>query len=234
LSYYLMLDLLVLAAPLALSFDRKVAFHRKWPAVFAAIAAIVLSFGAWDVWKTAIGVWSFNSEYAGTIRWLGLPPAEWFFFVAIPYACIFILACIRAYLRDAELKAVRAYWLVLAAVFALPAPFVLDRTYTAVVLVSAALTLVLGALASPATLRSRNTWIALGITYVPFVLANGILTGKPVVLYDDARNLGVRVGTIPVEDFVFSFSMLLASFVLYDIFGTAYARLRGRKAGGAS
>jgi len=234
LSYYLMLDLLVLAAPLALSFDRRVAFYRKWPELFAAIAAIVLAFGAWDVWKTAIGVWSFNDEYAGTIRWLGLPPAEWFFFVAIPYACVFILACVRAYVRDAELAASRAPWLVLAAAFALPVPFVLARTYTAVVLVSAALALSLGALASPATLASRNTWIALGVTYVPFALANGILTGKPVVLYDDARNLGIRVGTIPVEDFVFSFSMLLASFVLFDVFGSLFARLRARKAGGAS
>jgi len=233
-SYYLMLDLLVLAAPLALSFDRRVAFHRKWPELFAAIATILLAFGAWDVWKTAIGVWSFNGEYAGTTRWLGLPPAEWFFFVAIPYACVFILACVRAYVRDAELRIPRGSWLVLAAALLVPVPFVLDRTYTAVVPVSAALALALGALAAPDTLRSRNTWIALGVTYVPFALANGILTGKPVVLYDDARNLGVRVGTIPVEDFVFSFSMLLACFVLYDIFGKAFARLRARKAGGAT
>lgn len=229
-----MLDLLVLAAPLALSFDRKVAFHRRWPEVFAAIGGIVLTFGAWDIWKTAIGVWSFDPVLAGEARILGLPIPEWLFFVVVPYACVFILACVRAYLRDAELKARRAPWLVLAAAFILPVPFVLDRTYTAVVLVSAAIVIAAGALASPNTLRSRNTWVALAITYIPFAIANGVLTGKPVVLYDDARNLGVRVGTIPVEDFIFSFSMILASFILYDLAGVLRARLRARRGGAAS
>ena len=61
-----MLDVAVLAGPLMLSFDKRVAFYRKWPSVFAAIIVVVVVFGAWDVWKTAVGVWSFNDVYAGT------------------------------------------------------------------------------------------------------------------------------------------------------------------------
>ena len=68
----------------------------------------------------------------------------------------------------------------------------------------------------PATLRSRNFWAALGLTYVPFLIANGLLTGIPIVLYDDAHNLGIRVGSIPLEDFIFSFSMMALSALAYD------------------
>ena len=60
-NLYVGLNVLVLALPLALSFDRKVAFWRKWPQVAAATAAVLAVFGGWDVWKTAQGVWGFNS-----------------------------------------------------------------------------------------------------------------------------------------------------------------------------
>ena len=76
---YTRIDLLVLALPLALSFDRKVAFWRSWPQAFPAIAVVMAVFIPWDVWKTTQGVWGFNPEYAGEIRWLHLPPGEWLF-----------------------------------------------------------------------------------------------------------------------------------------------------------
>jgi lycopene cyclase domain-containing protein len=225
-NFYLMLDLIVLAGPLALSFDRRVAFYKKWPAVFSAIGLIVLIYGAWDIWKTASGVWSFNPAYAGEFRFLLLPPAEWLFFVVVPYACIFILACVRAYFKDAELRLPRPLFFAIAAALAALGIALIGRTYTGIVLIAAALTLAASEVLAPKSLRSRNFWLAMAITYVPFLIANGILTGKPVVLYDDTRNLGLRVGTIPVEDFVYSFAMLLLAFVLYDLFSALYERRR--------
>ena len=101
---YTRIDLLVLALPLALSFDRMVAFWRKWPQTFAAIAAVVAVFGAWDAWMAAAGIWSFNPEHAGTWRFLHLPLGEWLFFVCVPYACLFVLECVRAYFPDREIR----------------------------------------------------------------------------------------------------------------------------------
>lgn len=213
------LDLLVLALPLALSFDRKVAFWRKWPRVLAAIAVVLPVFGAWDVWKTAQGVWGFNPVYAGEWRFLRLPAGEWLFFVCVPYACLFILECVRAYFPDRAWKVPRAA-VFAAAGFLLAAAFGFrGRIYTGTVLFSVAA--VLGALEwlAPATLRSRNFWTALGLTYVPFLVANGVLTGLPVVWYDEARILGIRVGSIPLEDFFFSFSMLALAALVHDVAG---------------
>ena len=51
------------------------------------------------------------------------------------------------------------------------------------------------------------------ISLGPFLLVNGILTGlldsvSPPVWYNDSENIGIRLMTIPVEDFFYSFSLL--------------------------
>ena len=213
---YTQIDLLVVALPLALSFDRKVAFWRKWPQVFVAIAAVVIVFGAWDSWMAARGIWAFNPVHAGEWRFLHLPPGEWLFFVCVPYACLFVVECVRAYVPDRSWPVRRRAFLAPAGLFLALAWMGRERAYTATVFLACGLVLAVLEMHAPATLRSRNFWAGLGLTYVPFLLANGFLTGKPIVLYDDAENLAWRVGTIPVEDFFFSFAMLALAVLVHD------------------
>ena len=58
------------------------------------------------------------------------------------------------------------------------------------------------------------------VLLIPFFLINGTLTGyfsgHPVVWYDDAENLGIRMGTIPLEDTFYAILMLLLSVVLFE------------------
>lgn len=84
--------------------------------------------------------------------------------------------------------------------------------------VLAALSVVLVVLYERFVLRSgifsdSRFWIAMAICYAFMILVNGWFTklSAPIVLYDPDHHLGLRVPwDIPVEDYVFGFSLLTA------------------------
>src|ERR1700743_1441418 len=86
-----------LIGPLALSFDKKVAFYKNWKHLFPAILLPALFYIIWDIYFTSIDVWSFNKNYITGIRFFNLPIEEVFFFFVVPYCCVFIYECIRYY-----------------------------------------------------------------------------------------------------------------------------------------
>jgi lycopene cyclase domain-containing protein len=86
-----------LAGPLALSFDKKVAFFKNWKYLFPAMVIPALLYIIWDIYFTDKGVWSFNPEFITGIKLYNLPLEEVLFFFIVPYCCVFIYACIRAY-----------------------------------------------------------------------------------------------------------------------------------------
>lgn len=47
---------------------------------------------------------------------------------------------------------------------------------------------------------------------------NGYLTGEAIVLYNPQFFLGIRLGTIPLEDFLFGFSMVTMSIIFWECF----------------
>jgi hypothetical protein len=50
------------------------------------------------------------------------------------------------------------------------------------------------------------------------LLVNGVLTAVPIVWYNDQHNLSLRIGTIPVEDTLYSMLLLLLTITLYEWF----------------
>ena len=57
-------------------------------------------------------------------------------------------------------------------------------------------------------------WI---IALLPMAYVNGVLTSKPVLIYNDAQNLGIRIGTIPIEDFFYNMVYMLWMITVYEI-----------------
>ena len=61
-----------------------------------------------------------------------------------------------------------------------------------------------------------------------FFIVNGILTGSfiegEVVWYNNSENLGIRMGTIPVEDTFYGMSLLLLTALLNEAFRSRIAR----------
>ena len=95
-TYFLILAA-SLAGPLALSFDKKVAFYKNWKYLFPAMIIPAMLYIVWDIYFTSKGVWSFNPAYITGIKLYNLPLEEVLFFFIVPYCCLFIYACIRAY-----------------------------------------------------------------------------------------------------------------------------------------
>ena len=65
-------------------------------------------------------------------------------------------------------------------------------------------------------------WIAMGICYAFMILVNGWFTklSAPIVLYDPDQHLAVRFPwDIPVEDYVFGFSLLTAVLARWKALG---------------
>lgn len=212
-SLYAWLMLLSLVGPLALSFDRKVAYYKQWPALFAGIAVNGLLFILWDGWFARTGVWGFNPDYVWSFRLNDLPIEEWSFFAVVPYSSVFIYACLKAYLPkqpfEKHSRNITLFFLTLTFLLAL---FNSTRTYTFYNCLIASLLLFIHYL----FIKSKwmgYFWLAWLVHLIPFLIINGILTGaatpKPVVWYNPEEILGVRIYTIPVEDTIYALTCLL-------------------------
>jgi lycopene cyclase domain-containing protein len=223
-ALYTLLNLLIILFPLLLSFDRRVAFWRRWPAAAAAIVVVGGVFVGWDAVVTRAGHWTFDPARAGAARILGLPPGELLFFAAAPYACLFILEVMRAYLPDAVIRWPRWAAAALGAGAAGAAVFFRGRGYTFLVLVLLGATLLLMAGPGYGLFRRRTTLAAFGLSYLPFLAFNGLFTGLPIVSYAPEMILGPRVLTIPVEDFAYSFCLVGLSFMAYELAERVFGR----------
>ena len=213
---YLYLNIFTIAFPLLLSFDRKVAFYKRWYALWPAILVNAVLFIVWDVIFTQAGVWGFNEAYLIGVDFLGLPLEEILFFITVPYACVFIYDVLNAYIKE-DLLGPYAKGIAFLLIMVLPlvAIFNVERAYTSVTFVLLALGLLLH-LKYFSTRFLGRFFLAYLVHLVPFLMVNGVLTYLPIVWYNNAYNLGVRIISIPVEDTMYSMLMLLVTISVYE------------------
>ena len=92
------------------------------------------------------------------------------------------------------------------------------REYTILSLLSVLLTAVLDRTLRTGVLRKAHFWVFMGVMFGFMLIANGYLTWRPIVLYGERFSLGLRLVTIPVEDFLFGFSLVGMSVILWEYF----------------
>lgn len=220
-SLYLFLNIASFLIPFLYSFEKRMKYIKRWKIIFPSLIITALFFIVWDIIFTKIGVWSFNPRYHSGVEYFALPIEEWLFFICIPYASIFIHFSFQYFfpnvaLSDTVVK--RIYWLLMIILFPIVV-FNYDRWYT---FVNFSLFIIVITIAVFKVGQILNTYfITFLIILLPFLVVNGILTGsfidEPVVFYNDNENLGIRLGTIPVEDVGYAFTMLLMSLILIKI-----------------
>lgn len=230
---YLALDLCTLVAPLAFSFHPRIGFYRHWRTYLPAMAMSAVAFLLWDALFTHWHVWGFNPRYLSGVYFGNLPLEEWLFFICIPYACVFTTYCLRlatnARPGPVAEKTITACLVGLLLLFGFAN---LGHRYTATTFLSLALLL------ACCSWVFKVRWLAPFYVawlwlLIPLVLVDGTLTGtglqQPVVWYDPHDILGIRILTIPIEDFLYGMELVLLNITLFDLLQQTRLARRGSR-----
>jgi lycopene cyclase domain-containing protein len=215
---YLLINFLTIIFPVLLSFDKRVAFHKSWKYIWPGMALTGLVFLFWDVLFTVKGVWSFNPHYIIGLKLFDLPLEEILFFLTVPFSCIFIYACLNYYVKwslPQTISKTISLLIIILSVAMLTAYY--NRLYTAVNFGFLMLVLILLQYVFKAAWLNRF-YMAYIVSLLPFYIVNGILTSVPIVMYNNAENIGKRVGTIPIEDHFYSMALLLMNVGFFEYF----------------
>lgn len=207
-SVYLLINILIIAVPLLLSFETKLKYYKQFPAIIISIILTGGIFILWDIAATARGDWAFNPAYITNVKIFNLPLEEILFFITVPYACLFIFETVAYYMPEKYLNINDNYFYSAAVISLTGAIYFAGNNYTFSVLLFTGIFLILALNFNKEILRSRIYWTSIGISFIPFLVVNYFLTSLPVVTYNSNAILGLRFITIPAEDFFYSFSMI--------------------------
>jgi lycopene cyclase domain-containing protein len=201
--------------PLLYTPDKRVGYYRRLPAVSFSILVVGFCYLLWDVLVTAQGEWSFNSRYLTGIEILNLPLEEIMFFITVPYSCLFIYEVVLYATKNSHFKIPNGVVIAMIVLLTAASIAFYSQGYTMKALVSCAVFLAATLLLDRSLIRSKQYWLWLVVCYIPFMIFNSVLTALPVVEYNSVAIWGVRLGTIPVEDFFYNYSMLSFYLLFY-------------------
>ncbi len=223
---YLFVNLVCVTFPFLFSFHPRIRFNREFKAFFAGNFISALGFIIWDVIFTENEIWGFNDEFVLGIKFYNLPLEEILFFVCIPFACVFTYRCLNSVFTKGWTGNVeKRITFVFSVTFFVIGLWFWKRTYTATTFVSFSLLLFF------IRFIFRQAWVgnlyrAWLILLLPFFIINGILTGtglsSPVVWYNNAETMGIRILTIPVEDIIYGFELVMLTIFFYESFLTFF------------
>ncbi len=210
---YLWLDVIAIAVPFLLSFEKNLRYYKKWHTLFTATFLMMIPFLVWDSMFTQNGFWAFNPDYLIGIEFFSLPLEEILFFIVVPYSSLFAFYAIRFHFPQYTIKNNTGIWIssVLFAGAVIIALLNTGRPYTLINFSFFAVVLLVSYLSARSLLF--RFYAIFPILLIPFFIMNGILTGtgieNEIVWYHPDVFMGLRIGTIPFEDIFYAFSMLM-------------------------
>lgn len=216
---YLLFDILIAIPLVAIACLRPRWLKGWWAPAWRASLWGSLPFVIWDACVTGRHWWFHEDRVLGP-RLFGLPLEELGFFLVVPWACLLTWELLgnAALARPSGHGRRTSVWLggiaVLTAAVATAAALGLEYTALATASLGVAWGIdhALGTrLAAIASARRHAGFVVLLTT-----VFNGYLTGRPIVLYDPQFLLGLRIGTIPLEDYAFGLSLVWVTTVLYQ------------------
>ena len=219
---YLIINIATISIPFLVSFSKRFYFYETWKEAWYSICLTAFVFILWDIAFTSFGIWGFNQDYLIGINLFSLPLEEILFFFCIPYACLFTYFCIKQSNLSVQFKLITVTTYLIIGLLLVLGILFYNKLYTSITFTLTSIALLLVFLKYK-TKYLPHFYMAYIIIFIgPFLIVNGMLTGSfisnPVVWYDNTENLGLRVFTIPIEDFVYGFLLYLSNIILYEFF----------------
>lgn len=213
---YLLFDLAILAIPLLVGAWRLAWFYDRIGTALRAALVVAVPFVAWDA-AVAGRHWWFDPRYVLGVEAFGLPIEELLFFIAVPLACLFTWETVLKAPRARANPGLRWLYPLLWAMVPLGIGLAMHGLeYTGYALVALGVVALLDHATGVGLLLAPRAHAFLGAVVLLTVVCNGYLTGRPIVHYGEAYQLGIRLGTIPVEDFIYGSALVWGCTVLYQ------------------
>jgi len=169
-------------------------------------------FIVWDEWFTRMNVWGFNPRYLTGINIGHLPIEEILFFLLIPYCLNFMHYCLPLGFNVSSKKFnFKILNIVVAAIILFVGIINIHRWYTGFTFITTGMFLILISIQQKIKINWLQFWLTYLLGLIPFFIVNGILTSLPIVTYNNAENLGIRITTIPIEDSVYNLLLFLCN-----------------------
>ncbi len=215
---YSILLLATIAYPILQSFENRIMFYKTWKYLFPAIICTASIFIAGDIWFVNSSIWKFNPEYVLGFYFFNLPFEEWLFFIVIPFACVFVYQVMNHFVKKDVFSPFAKYiTLVLSFTLIIISLIFHNQTYTLTTFLTLGLFLLFHQFVLKSTYLGRFylSWL---VCLIPFFMVNGVLTAMPVLIYNPAHMLGIRLYTIPLEDTFYGMLNILLVITLYEEF----------------
>lgn len=90
--------------------------------------------------------------------------------------------------------------------------------YTYLVITGTLLVIILDIFLKTHLLKQKIFWIYWAVIVALMFIVNGYLTWRPIVIYNESKMLGIRLFTIPVEDFFFGFSLIGLNLIIWEFY----------------
>ena len=222
---YLIFNIIVLAGPLFFGSFKKFYFFNYWRPAIISIAFSAIPFIIWDIFVTNRH-WYFADKYTLGIRIFELPIEEIMFFITVPFACLFTWVMLNNFNNTNHKKYFTSeqtfdenFFISVISVFFLfliLISLIFKKEYTSISLTFLIGSIIFDKMFGAKIIRYKLFWIYLSIVSLFTLIFNGYLTWRPIVTYNEVYQIGFRIFTVPIEDFLFGYSLIILSTTIFE------------------
>ncbi|MBT3386196.1 MAG: lycopene cyclase domain-containing protein [Prolixibacteraceae bacterium] len=214
---YLLLLIGPLIIPIVFGFKKQIGFLSNLKYLIPAILFTGAIFIIWDLRFEERAIWRFNSDFVIGKNILTLPFEEWLYFLTIPFLGVFIYELLKQRFYDFERpNSFLVLSLILFVLFGILAFSTRQKLYPFFTFFLLSIYLGYTIFRNPFKKHYTKFYLTYLIMLLPFIFIGGIISALPIIEYNPEHIIGIRLLSIPVENFISLFLLLLMNITIYE------------------